>query len=115
MDDSEFEEESSNLEILLMDESALNSALKDFEKNEEFSNFKVPVLQPGQKRPNPGTVWIDAAQIKSSTKSGLHDYPYLQLSFFILIFFRLVEKQSAHLKSKQIDSKMDEKISPKNM
>ena len=71
MDDSEFEEESSNLEILLMDESALNSALKDFEKNEEFSNFKVPILQPGQQRPNPGTVWIDAAQIKSASESGI--------------------------------------------
>ena len=71
MDDSEFEEESSDLEILLTDESALNSALIDFEKNEDFSNFKVPILQPGQQRPNPGTVWIDAAQIKSTSKSGL--------------------------------------------
>ena len=29
--------------------------------------------------------------------------------------FRFAEKQSPHLKSKQIDNKMDEKISAKNM
>ena len=71
MNDSEFEEENSNLEILLSEEDALDSAVAEFIEDEEFSDFRVPVLAPGQQRPNSETVWVNASDLRGQAKSGL--------------------------------------------